>query len=78
MGKLELSDFALFWDTYSRSDIEQPWTVARKGATVGTKALPSGGPVGQNKPINMSGQVNAPVTAICVVIAMTQMLYSTD
>jgi|SRR6266550_6379832 len=28
-----------------------------KGTTVGVKALPSGGPVGQKRPINQSGQV---------------------
>ena len=34
MGKLELSDFALFWDTYSRSDIEQPWNGGSQGGLV--------------------------------------------
>ena len=34
MGKLELSRFALFWDTCSRSYIEQPWNVGSQGGFV--------------------------------------------
>jgi gas vesicle protein len=31
MGKLKLKRFALFWDTYARSDIEQPWNGGSQG-----------------------------------------------
>jgi len=34
MGKLELSRFALFWEMYSRSDIEQPRNDSSQGGLV--------------------------------------------
>jgi gas vesicle protein len=34
MGKLRLSRFALFWETYSRSDIEQTWNGSSQGGLV--------------------------------------------
>jgi gas vesicle protein len=34
MGKLESSRFALVWNTFSRSDIEQPWNGCSQGGFV--------------------------------------------